>query len=221
MSFGRRLPPPPTGQPFRRPRQPPASLEPRRSARPLLSSRTLSELRATTMLSSHPSCWGRASRKMASDDIPHDPRVYLAAERTFLAWIRTGLALMAFGFVVARFGLFLRELEASRSIAPAAPSALSLPLGVGLVLLGVALNLFSSWHHVRYIRELNEGSLTVGQPSRLAIVLALILAAAGLGLALYLGTTRTTGSGPKSMSRELIPFSAGCELGCEGGESRV
>jgi putative membrane protein len=173
------------------------------------------------MLSSHLSCWGRASREMSSDDIPRDPRVYLAAERTFLAWIRTGLALMAFGFVVARFGLFLRELEASRSIAPAAPSALSLPLGVGLVLLGVALNLFSSWHHVRYIRELNEGSLTVGQPSRLAIALALILAAAGLGLALYLGTTRTSGSSPKSMSRGLIPFSAGCELGCEGGKSRA
>src|ERR1035441_183963 len=43
-----------------------------------------------------------------------DPRVYLAAERTFLAWIRTGLALMGFGFVVARFGLFLREIEFSQ-----------------------------------------------------------------------------------------------------------
>ncbi len=33
--------------------------------------------------------------------LTEDPRVPLAAERTFLAWIRTGLALMGFGFVVA------------------------------------------------------------------------------------------------------------------------
>ena len=37
-----------------------------------------------------------------------DPRVYLAAERTFLAWIRTSVSLMGFGFVIARFALFLR-----------------------------------------------------------------------------------------------------------------
>ena len=42
-------------------------------------------------------------------DPPADPRVYMAAKRTFLAWIRTGIAFMAFGFVVDRFGLFLRE----------------------------------------------------------------------------------------------------------------
>ena len=48
--------------------------------------------------------------------LTEDPRVPLAAERTFLAWIRTGLALMGFGFVVARFGLFLRELTAVQKI---------------------------------------------------------------------------------------------------------
>ena len=34
-----------------------------------------------------------------------DPRVYLAAERTFLAWVRTAVALMGFGFLIARFAL--------------------------------------------------------------------------------------------------------------------
>lgn len=146
---------------------------------------------------------------MPSEDNPRDPRVYLAAERTFLAWIRTGLALMAFGFVVARFGLFLRELEASRGAVPAAPSALSLPLGVGLVLLGVMLNIIASWHHVRYIRELNEGSLTVGRPSRLAIVLALVLAAAGLALAFYLGTTRARNPNPTTIDKAPVPLKTG------------
>ena len=38
-----------------------------------------------------------------------DPRIYLAAERTFLAWIRTSVSLMGFGFLIARFALFIRE----------------------------------------------------------------------------------------------------------------
>ena len=38
-----------------------------------------------------------------------DPRVYLAAERTFLAWVRTSVSLMGFGFVIARFALWTRE----------------------------------------------------------------------------------------------------------------
>jgi putative membrane protein len=142
---------------------------------------------------------------MSSEDTNRDPRVYLAAERTFLAWIRTGLALMAFGFVVARFGLFLRELESSRGTLPVAPYALSLPLGVGLVLLGVLLNLFASWHHVRYIRQLNEGSLSIGRPSRLAIALALILAAAGLALAFYLGATSARSEAQSPQIRSLVP----------------
>jgi uncharacterized protein (DUF302 family)/uncharacterized membrane protein YidH (DUF202 family) len=146
---------------------------------------------------------------MPSEDTPRDPRVYLAAERTFLAWIRTGLALMAFGFVVARFGLFLRELEATRGGAPAAPSSISLPLGVGLVLLGVTLNIVASLHHVRYIHDLNEGALTVGRPSRLAIGLALILAAAGLALAFYLGMTRASNSSPNILDKETTSMKTG------------
>jgi putative membrane protein len=56
-------------------------------------------------------------------DSPTDPRIYMAAERTFLAWIRTGIAFMAFGFVVARFGLFLREIALSNNMKIAQPSS--------------------------------------------------------------------------------------------------
>jgi putative membrane protein len=52
-------------------------------------------------------------------DSAADPRIYMAAERTFLAWIRTGIAFMGFGFVVARFGLFLREIAVSNNVAAA------------------------------------------------------------------------------------------------------
>ena len=115
-----------------------------------------------------------------------DPRVHMAAERTFLAWIRTSLALMAFGFVIARFGLFLREIEAAHEGASAVPSALSLPIGVAFVLIGVLTNILALVHHVQYIRQLNSGTPMVGRPSSLAIVLALVLAGAGIGMAIYL-----------------------------------
>jgi len=146
---------------------------------------------------------------MPTEDIGRDPRVYLAEERTFLAWIRTSLALMAFGFVVARFGLFLRELEAMQAGSVSQPSALSLPLGVGLVVIGVIIDILASWHHIRYIRALNQGTLVVGSPSTLAIVLALILAVVGLTIAFYLGTTKAQQAAPSTIEKEHSSMKTG------------
>lgn len=112
------------------------------------------------------------------------PSDYLAAERTFLAWIRTGLALMGFGFVVARFGLFLRELAATSHAGPLESSGLSIWIGTTLLLLGAAVNVTSTIHHVRLIGWLNRGE-DVGRPSAAAIAIALILATLALALAAY------------------------------------
>src|ERR1700732_2625889 len=126
------------------------------------------------------------------DDSRATPRDFLAVERTFLAWIRTGLALMGFGFVVARFGLFLRELAASGSSTPINPSPFSLPLGAALILTGVVVNLLATRHYVRVIGELNRGVQNLGRPSTLAIVVAVLLSAAGLAMVVYLGMGRPT-----------------------------
>jgi putative membrane protein len=150
--------------------------------------------------------WARTGdHPMAPENPNRDPRVYLAAERTFLAWIRTGLSLMAFGFVIARFGLFLRALEASRGGSPVESLALSMPLGVAFVLTGVLVNVFSAWQHVRYIHGLNRDSLPVGRPSRLAIALALVVAVAGLVMACYLGTAHSGNLGPAAPSTQPLP----------------
>ena len=114
-----------------------------------------------------------------------DPRVPLAAERTFLAWIRTGLALMGFGFVVARFGLFLRELEATQHIERLSGHGISLWLGIALVVLGVFLNLAALARYRSYLRQLAEGILPTARP-RLETVVAVVLALLGLAAVIYL-----------------------------------
>src|SRR6266699_3965125 len=98
-----------------------------------------------------------------------DLRDYLAAERTLLAWIRTGLALMGFGFVVARFGLFLQELQVAQHALSAQSYGLSLWFGTALIGAGVAVNLFSGWHHLRLVRMLDLGQATRPHTTTLAV----------------------------------------------------
>lgn len=115
-----------------------------------------------------------------------DPRVHFAAERTFLAWIRTGLALMGFGFVVARFGLFLRELAATRPDLGIKSSGFSQWAGTSLIIAGVVVNVGSTLAYVRMIHELREGRYEPGNVSVTAVVLALVLAGAGIAMSIYL-----------------------------------
>ena len=117
--------------------------------------------------------------------IHEDPRVPLAAERTFLAWIRTGLALMGFGFVVARFGLFLREWSAAQNIEHHSGHGVSLWLGISLVGLGVFLNLAALARYRRYLRQLAQGILPEAKP-RLETAVAVTLALIGVAAVLYL-----------------------------------
>jgi putative membrane protein len=123
-------------------------------------------------------------------DRPATPSDYLAAERTFLAWIRTGLALMGFGFVVARFGLFLQALQAGQSSFRARPYGPSFWFGTGLIVVGVAVNLISARNHVHLVRQLNRGESGYTRPSSLAVAIAVILAALGLAMAIYLISVR-------------------------------
>ena len=115
-----------------------------------------------------------------------DPRVYFAAERTFLAWIRTGLGLMGVGFAVSRFGLFLREMRGADLHSTIHTNGLSIYGGVALVALGVVVNVTAVLQHIRITRELRDGMWVAGRVSTSAVVLGLILAAVGVGMAGYL-----------------------------------
>jgi len=117
--------------------------------------------------------------------LAEDPRVSLAAERTFLAWIRTGLALMGFGFVVARFGLFLREWAVAQKVHFPTTRGLSLELGISLVMLGVVLNVASPVRYRRYLKRLAEGVLPATHPT-LETAVAVALTVIGLATILSL-----------------------------------
>ena len=118
-----------------------------------------------------------------------DPRVWLAAERTFLAWIRTGIALMGFGFVVARFGLFLRELAAAHQFVSRRTTGLSLWLGTALLIIGIIVNVGATMQHIRLLNRLNRGEMPHSY-SGTAIAVALILAALGLAMVVNLDLLR-------------------------------
>ncbi|QVL33550.1 DUF202 domain-containing protein [Telmatocola sphagniphila] len=114
-----------------------------------------------------------------------DPRVRMAAERTLLAWIRTGVAMMGFGFVVARFGWFLREFSA-RENQPIPSTRWSLILGVGLVALGVFVNILSAVEHRRFLFRHDKG-LPYQPPSwSSGIAICMILAVLGAIMVVYL-----------------------------------
>lgn len=113
-----------------------------------------------------------------------DPRVLFAAERTLLAWQRSSLALMGFGFVIERFSLFLSALRHQ----PEDPGhhVFSLLVGVALILLGAGVALASSVSYRRFIKTLPREELSSGYLISLGSAINLVVAAAGIALALYL-----------------------------------
>ena len=117
---------------------------------------------------------------------------YLAAERTLLAWIRTGLAMMGFGFVVARFGLFLQQIQAMQTPSSEQSYGLSLWFGTALIVVGVIVNVFAGWHHIRLVRAFDRGEISPSRPSIQAVAVAFFLALVGLAMAIYLVSIRSS-----------------------------
>jgi uncharacterized protein (DUF302 family) len=56
--------------------------------------------------------------------------------------------------------------------------------------LGVIVNVVSAWSHIRLVQSLKRGESTFARPSALAITVAVVLAALGLAMALYLVSSR-------------------------------
>jgi uncharacterized protein (DUF302 family)/uncharacterized membrane protein YidH (DUF202 family) len=127
---------------------------------------------------------------------------YLAAERTLLAWIRTGLALMGFGFVLARFALFLQQLHFLQTHLPQEHSGFSLWSGTLLIVVGVIVNVYAGWHHLRLMRALDRGETAHPRASVQAVAIAFFLGLVGLAMAIYLVSVRDSAHSGSEHSKE-------------------
>ena len=125
---------------------------------------------------------------MTTESGQGDPRVYMAAERTFLAWLRTAIALMAFGFVIARFGVFLRNVALPGAPVTTQGPVTSLALGLGLIGLGILVCIASAVRHRSYVRGIDEGRFRAAFGSTVAFSVAGLLVLAGAGMVLVLAT---------------------------------
>ena len=116
-------------------------------------------------------------------------RMFLQLETSLLVWLRTSLALMGFGFVIARFGLFLQEVaQANQLLVHPHPwlTQVSTLTGTGLIALGMVALLIAVWNHQQVVDRLHRGELVLPSRWSLSVIVSFLLAALGMGLAIYL-----------------------------------
>jgi uncharacterized protein (DUF302 family) len=75
--------------------------------------------------------------------------------------------------------------------------------GTALIAVGVIVNAFAGWHHLRSVRDLDHGETDHSRPSTQAVAIAFFLALVGLAMAIYLVSVRSSTSSRGENSREI------------------
>ncbi len=112
-----------------------------------------------------------------------DPRVLFAAERTLMAWIRTGLTFIMFGFLIERSGLILEILSDGKNVIN---TELTFWLGLAFIVLGSFSTIYATSQFRSVLKTLGESEFPEGYRSQWGVVVSLIVAVLGSGLAISL-----------------------------------
>jgi putative membrane protein len=129
--------------------------------------------------------WNDEPRKVSDDEF----KMLLQLETSLLGWLRTSLSLMGFGFVIARFGLFLREIAVAGQLHVHPHNwltAINTTTGTGLIVLGIVVLLIAVRNHQQTVDRLMRRELTMPPRWSLSVIVSLILAGMGMGIAIYL-----------------------------------
>jgi putative membrane protein len=119
------------------------------------------------------------NRTDSTKEQPAPPRFlsdHLANERTYLAYLRTAVSLMSFGIAINRFSIFLEQSNSPRATHPLANSA---RLGIGMVMLGMALLAWAAVHYELTMRQIERQDFRP-RPGSILILTVLVLLC-GLG----------------------------------------
>lgn len=112
-----------------------------------------------------------------------DPRVLFAAERTLLAWIRTGLTFIMFGFLIERSGMVLEILSDGKNVIN---TELTFWLGLAFIALGSFSAIYATSQFRKVLKTLGESEFPEGYRSQWGVVVSIIVAVLGSGLAISL-----------------------------------
>ncbi|SHK47559.1 YidH family protein [Thermocrinis minervae] len=88
-----------------------------------------------------------------------DPRIYMAAERTFLAWVRTAISLIVFGFVIEKFEFFIVQLENvfHMHVGKDGSHHTLISIGVFVIIIGIATLLLGAFNFYKTIKDVDIG----------------------------------------------------------------
>ena len=99
---------------------------------------------------------------------------HLANERTILAWIRTSIAVMTLGVAINRFALFLMEVHQLLP-GPNAANRHVEKLGIGLVVLGIAIMCGATWHYLHVGKTIESDTFQPTHAPLVATALAVVI----------------------------------------------
>ena len=102
-------------------------------------------------------------------------RSHLANERTQLSFLRTGISLISFGVTLNRFSLFLIQNENMTTHAGVPFLRDTENVGIGMVILGSLLLIWSVQHFLKTAKEIDSSSFKPSKWSLLIFTLAVVV----------------------------------------------